>query len=1002
MMNLLTRLLTLVLFVSVFNSLSSQKKRKLQPEITSAASYKAGSFINVNTSAYPESAYSVTDLIKKVLISGGSDCAEPSVTNVKVSPDITVTNQNRSWGYFERGTTSFPFKDGIVLSTGYARKAGNSIVTSPLGDILGTGGDMDLENAISPSQPLYDATYIEFDFVPFNNQITFNYLFASEEYYSFYPCGGYSDGFALLLKKQGDANYTNLAVLPNNTPVSVTNIVPSNYDCGPINAEYFGGHNSANIETNFNGRVVPLKAMANVIPGQTYHFKMVLADAGDEQFDSAVFLEAGSFNIGVQFQNQNGESLSSTVKMCANTPQTLVATTSIASPIIKWYKDNILISGVTGDTYVATTPGIYKVEVYIGTTASCAIGSKEINIQEGVIPLAKNTNLIGCSDTGSAVFNLRSAQAQIFSDPVATFKYYDNKADAELGNANVIPTTNDYNSYPSSNKTIYVRVGNGECFKVVELHLNIFPIPVKPVISAPKTILCDGGSIVLTSSSNTGNIWSTGETTKSITITQAGTYSVKVNNGNCDSPSSNITITNQPDINLAITGDLLLCENETTVITSSSPTGNLWSNGQTTQSITVNKSGIYTLTVTTASGCKFIKSVTVADVLPIILKIDKPQVITCTLPQIILDATASNFQTGDTVLWAASAGGNVVSGANTLTPTVDAAGTYLLTLKRGKCSKTISVQVTENKIKPVITLTADRLTICEGESVKLTAQGGVSYVWNQFSGNSSTQTVSPQSTTTYSVSGVGTNGCVSLPVSIIITVVPKIVSDLEGGVICTNDKITLDAGAGSNFTYIWSTGETTQTIIVDNTGEYSVMIYNGVCSDNFTVQVKAAGLPVINQVIYQNTSLTIEASNPGNGTLEYSIDDGATWQDSKMFLNIIKNHSYKIAVRVKTTSCMAEGEYFTFSLSNVITPNSDGYNDIIDFSGISSYPNFSARIFDRYSTEIFKADKTKKSWDGTANSRKLSSGTYWYIVIWDDPFTKVTQQKKGWFYLKTY
>lgn len=1001
-MNLLTRLFVLLLFVSVFTNFSSQEKRKPQQEITSAASYKAGNFINVNTSTYPESAYSVTDLIKKVLISGGSDCAEPAVTNVKVSPNTVVTNQNRSWGYFERGTTSFPFKDGIILSTGYARKAGNSIVSGTLSDALGTGTDTDLENAISPAQPLYDATYIEFDFVPFNNQVTFNYLFASEEYYSFYPCGGYSDGFALLLKKQGDANYTNLAVLPNNTPVSVTNIVPSNYDCGPINAEYFGGHNSTNIETNFNGRVVPLKAMANVIPGQTYHFKMVLADAGDEQFDSAVFLEAGSFNIGVQFQNQNGESLSSTIKMCANTPQTLVATTSIASPVIKWYKDNILISSVTGDTYVATTPGIYKVEVYIGTTASCAIGSKEINIQEGVIPLAKNANLIGCNDSGSAVFNLRSAQPQIFSDPVATFKYYDNKADAELGNANVIPTTNDYNSYPSSNKTIYVRVGNGECFKVVELHLNIFPIPAKPTVSAPKTILCDGGNIVLTSSSNTGNVWSTGETTKSITVTQAGIYSVKVNNGNCDSPSSSITITNQPDINLAITGDLLLCENETTVITSSSPTGNLWSNGQITQSITVKKSGSYTLTVTTASGCKFIKSVTVTDVLPIILKIEKPQVITCTLPQIILDAAASNFQTGDTVLWTASSGGNIVYGADTLNPTVDAAGTYSLTLKRGKCSKTISVQVIENKVKPLITLTSDRLTICQGESVTLTAKGGVSYIWSQFSGIASTQTVSPQSTSTYSVSGVGTNGCVSLPVSITITVVPKIVSDLEGGVICTNDKITLDAGTGPNYTYVWSNGEKTQTITVDKTGEYSVIIDNGVCSATFKAQVKSAGVPVINQVIYENNSLTINASNTGNGTLEYSFDGGVSWQDSKILANAIKNHSYKIAVRVKTTSCLAEGEYFTFNLSNVITPNFDGYNDVIDFSGISSYPNFSARIFDRYSTEVFKADKTLKAWDGTANYRRLSSGTYWYMVIWDDPFTKITQQRKGWIYLKTH
>lgn len=999
---ILTRFLLLSLSVFVFSDLYSQERRKPLQEKTSSASFKAGNFININTSEYSQSAYNMTDLIKKVLISGGSTCAEPDVKNVHVYPNVSTANQNRSWGYFNNGTTGFPFKEGIILSTGFARKAGNTLVSSSLDDILGTGTDVDLENAISPEQPLFDATYIEFDFVPSNSQITFNYLFASEEYSSYYPCGGFSDGFALLLKKQGDANYTNLAVLPNNTPVSVTNIVPADYSCGPINAEYFGGHNTMNTETNFNGRVVPLRAQANVIPGQTYHFKMVLADAGDEYFDSAVFLEAGSFNIGVNIQDQNGQTLASAIKMCNNEPQTLIATTAILNPLVKWYKNNVLIPGANSNTYVAVTPGVYKVEIFDGSTSSCAIGSKEIDIQAGVIPAAGNAVLEGCGDSGTAFFNLRNAQNDIFSQTGATFKYYELKADAELGNTNVIPTTNDYNSYLSPSKTIYVRVGNGQCFKVVELKLNIVSAPTAPTITASKTILCDGGNIVLTSSANTGNVWSTGQTTKSITVTQAGTYSVKVNLGSCDSGSSSIMITKQPDINVAIAGDLTLCENGTIVITSNFPTGNIWSTGETSQSITVSNSGVYSLSVTTSNGCTFTKSATVTDVPFISLKIEQPQVITCNLSQISLDAAASNFQTGDVVLWNASNGGNILSGANTLTPVVNAAGQYTLTLKRGKCSKTISVQVTENKTPVPIVLTADRLTICEGESATLTAQGGVSYIWSQLPGSASTQIVSPKSTTVYSVSGIGSNGCVSQPVLITITVVPKIVSDVQGGAICVNDQIILDAGAGPNYSYTWNTGEKTQTITAKKIGEYSVTIDNGVCSETFTVKVEAAKLPVITQVIYQENSLTVIASNPGSGTLEYSIDGGSSWQDSKLFLNVTKNKSHQIAVRVKTTSCIAETEYFSFNLSNVITPNADGYNDKIDFSGISSYPNFSARIFDRYSTEVFKADTTLKSWDGTAKSRKLSSGTYWYIVIWDDPVTAITQKRQGWIYLKMY
>lgn len=1000
-MNILTRSFVLGLFVLVSTNLSSQQKRKQQSEKTSSASFKAGNFIDINASMHSQSAYSVTDLVKKVLISGGSDCSQPSVSNVTVFPNIAVSNQNRSWGYFDRGTTNFPFKEGIVLSTGYARKAGNFLVSGTLSDELGTGSDPDLVNAINPDQKLYDATYIEFDFVPFSNQITFNYLFASEEYSSTYPCEGYSDGFALLLRKQGDSNYTNMAILPNNAPVSVTNIVPPTYSCGPINAEYFGGHNTLNIETNFNGRVIPLKAQATVIPGQTYHFKMVLADAGDQQFDSAVFLEAGSFNIGVQFQNQNGEALASSIEMCGNAPQTLVASTSIVNPIFKWFRNNVQIPGVSGNTYVATSPAIYRVEIYDNISTPCPIGSKEINIESGVIPAANDVVLNACSDTSTANFNLKNAQNQILSQSGVTFKYYLNQSDAELGNANVIPTSNDYTSYSSLSKTIYVRVTRGQCYKVVKLHLTVSSMAVTPIISAPKTILCAGGNIVLTSSYDTGNVWSTGETTKSITITKAGTYSVKWKNGSCDSAPASITITDQPDINLNITGDLNLCENKTTVLTSSSTTGNVWSTGETSQSITVNASGIYTVTVTTASGCKFSKSETVVDVLPISLIIAPPPMITCTVDQIKLDATASNLQTGDTVLWTASAGGTIISGANTLTPTIGSAGTYSLMLRRGNCSKTIAIQVTEDKVKPSSSLTADRLTICQGESVTLTASGGVSYIWSQFSGNATTQTVSPMATTTYSVSSIGANGCVSLPVSITITVVPKIVSDLEGGVICINDKLPLDAGAGPNYTYLWNTGETTQIIYADKIAEYSVIINNGVCSDTFKAQVLPADLPTINEVIYQNNSLTIVATNPGSGILEYSIDGGASWQDSRMFSNVNQNQSHKIVVRVKTTSCVVEGEYFTLNLPNVITPNSDGYNDKIDFSGIGEYPNFSAKIFDRYSAEVFNGDKTRQVWDGTANSRKLPSGTYWYIVVWDDPYTAIPQKRTGWIYLKT-
>jgi hypothetical protein len=112
---------------------------------------------------------------------------------------------------------------------------------------------------------------LEFDFVPNSTQVKFNYIFASEEYTSNYPCK-YSDAFALLIKPVSGGPYVNLAVLPNNAgPVAMTNIRPeiTVFDgCPAKNEQYFAGYNSdPNIVTNYDGRTVPLTAVGTVIPG---------------------------------------------------------------------------------------------------------------------------------------------------------------------------------------------------------------------------------------------------------------------------------------------------------------------------------------------------------------------------------------------------------------------------------------------------------------------------------------------------------------------------------------------------------------------------------------------------------------------------------------------------------------------------------------------------------------------------------------------------------------
>ena len=862
-------------FILAFLTFSASMlgQRKTPKNIVTSANNKAGVFIDVNAAGYTPSTFTAEQLVKNVLINGGSTCSVPNVSNVMVTPNQPATDNDRFWGYFHKGTTNFPFTDGIVLTTGYARQAGN-VASSVSTAVTGAGqDDPDLLAAVpntstNPDDHYRDNVMLEFDFVPNSSQVKFNYIFASEEYTGSYPCQ-YSDAFALLIKPTAGGPYVNVAVLPGGAgPVSMTNIHPDiSGVCPAINEIYFAGYNSAsNIVTNYEGRTVPLTATATVTPGVSYHFKMVLSDFRDTAFDSAVFIEGGSFDIGIQLVDGTGAVLPSSLNMCDNTPQTLVAQVSNAAGLTyQWYKDGVAINGATSGTYIATAPGVYEVKVMVpGNTCPA---SATVTIVGGTSPTVQNATLTACYATGNAVFNLTQAEPYLTTTSGVLFKYYVNQADAVAGNNSNIAAPTTYSS--AGGQTIYVNVSKGFCSKVAQLQL----------VKAPQ------------------------------------------------------------------------------------------------------------MTATIAA----------------------PQKLTCAAPQTTLNAGASVYPTGATFNWVASAGGNIVSGATTSNPVINKGGTYTLTITKvyqpgATCTATASVNVEEDLVKPVVTLSAPKYRICQGESVVITAAGALTYVWSGLSGNGGVKTVTPNVTTTYTVNGIAANGCQSAtPATITIEVVPAIVSNVKGGYICQGDNITLDAGSGPNYSYLWNTGATTQTISVGTPGTYTVIIDNEVCSKTFTVQVIQAVIPEIINVNYnENGTMILTASNPSNGTLEYSIDNGLTWQNSNTFGNVPRNTVVSIRVRVKNTSCVGFLEYFTFVIQNVITPNGDNINDIIDFRGVNQNKDFRASIFDRYGKEVYRESKLQPYWDGYFQGKRLNTASYWYQVSFEDPASKKPVVKTGWILLKNF
>ncbi|MES2389586.1 MAG: NHL repeat-containing protein, partial [Bacteroidota bacterium] len=114
-----------------------------------------------------------------------------------------------------------------------------------------------------------------------------------------------------------------------------------------------------------------------------------------------------------------------------------------------------------------------------------------------------------------------------------------------------------------------------------------------PVISASgSTSFCTGGSVTLTSGTASGNIWSNGETTESITVSASGSYSVQTISNGCTSAVSNaVAVTVNPipaTPTISASGSTTFCTGGSVTLTSSAASGNIWSNGETTESITVS------------------------------------------------------------------------------------------------------------------------------------------------------------------------------------------------------------------------------------------------------------------------------------------------------------------------------------------------------------------------------------------------------------------------------
>ena len=321
------------------------------------------------------SLYTVEELVTDVLID--SQCNQAFNITSSTGSDFGSTN---GIGYFEANGSSWPFENGLIMTSGDVANAPGPESGVLLDGTYAWPGDGDLE-AFIPGLNAGDtnnASIIEFEFVPVSNSMSFDFIFAAEEYGTF-QCT-FTDAFAFLLTDSA-GNTTNLAIVPGTEdPISVLTVRDDQYNgaCESVNEEWFanyygpGGLPPLTSPTNFIGHTEVMTASATVIPNEVYTIKLVVADDGDTIYDSAVFIDGGSFDIG---QLDLGEDIlvSSGNALCEGQEIVLDAGALPNNSTIEWFMDGGLIEGETGVTLTVTETAFYSAIITVDNT-DCAYG----------------------------------------------------------------------------------------------------------------------------------------------------------------------------------------------------------------------------------------------------------------------------------------------------------------------------------------------------------------------------------------------------------------------------------------------------------------------------------------------------------------------------------------------------------------------------------------------------------------------------------------------------
>lgn len=458
---------------------------------------------------------------------------------------------------------------------------------------------------------------------------------------------------------------------------------------------------------------------------------------------------------------------------------------------------------------------------------------------------------------------------------------------------------------------------------------------------------------------NANYLWSNSQTQSELIADTSGVYVLQVSRGNClVTDTINVNLLSGLTVDLGV--DTTTCDPQFNLSANVSGVTYLWSTSQTTPSITVDTSGIYWVQIT-AGTCTASDSIFVS-IDPLELSIGSDT--TLCNDSLILDAGPG--ATG--YLW--------FNGDTTQTIVADTTGLYWVTISNGICSRTDSINLTvQDEI--VVDLGPDTAT-CEDSLILNAGNPGATYFWSDSSNNQQLQLTS---TGTYYV--VVSSGVCKVSDTVTVSFnAPKLF--FSDQVICDQDFETLDAG-NPGASYLWSTGATSQTIEVNESKQYYVLVTYQLCSASDSMRIDFGRSPEIDlgedRYLCTGESVDLLASeatdlvynwSTGASTNQVSISDGGTYWVRANNLLCESNDSITITQL---------GEDAVLSVPNVFTPNNDGSNECFEPALAGELNAYEFKVFNRWGNLVYQSQFPGACWDGRILSgRPVSEGVYYWIA----------------------